>query len=348
MKRFVLCALVAACAAPAATPAPPVIAKRAPDVPMSEPSEYDIDRVTRAAGEAIFTRTGLGDPYKTGIPYPIMLGLMRGYPKTFGADWAEASRKFGFVARAADPQSDDPDVRAGLPIGWHLTTDPITGVQLMVHNCALCHVERVKWGTGEATIVGLGNKRIRVHAFDIAFATVAEQRGFTVDKLRRLAGEAARDNKIAWPDQYADAFVGAAFTGLRTRAEERAELHTRVAHGLPGRVATVDAFIPALRKLAGKHIEYSPAVGWAKVPDVIGFRHRTTLSWDGAGEGPMAVLLIEADLAEGARVEWFERHPFQGASLDAFLRTPSPRPTFPGKFDRNLAERGKVLFEQHC
>jgi hypothetical protein len=84
------------------------------------------------------------------------------------------------------------------------------------------------------------------------------------------------------------------------------------------------------------------------VPDVIGFSHRTNLSWDGSGEGPMAVLLVEADIAAGARIEWFERHPFQGASLDAFLRQPGPRPRFPRALDRGLVEKGKALFEEHC
>jgi len=315
---------------------------------MSEPAEYDIERASRAAGETIFTRTGLGDPYATGIPYPIFLALMKAFPRTFGTDMSELSNRFGFIARTPDAHSDDPDLRAGLPIGWHLTTDPDTGVAFMVHNCAVCHTERVKWTGGEATIVGLGSKRVRIHAFEQAFADVTRQRGFSVEKLRRLTAEAARDSQLVWPDRFADALVGAAVAGMKQRAEDRADLHARVATNPPGRVATIDAFVPALRKLSGKRVEYSPQVAWAKVSDVIGFRHRTTLSWDGTGEGPMAVLVIEADIAAGARVEWFERHPQQGASLDAFLRTPVQRPAFPGPIDHGLADKGHALFEKHC
>jgi mono/diheme cytochrome c family protein len=315
---------------------------------MSEPAEYDIDRITRAAGEAIFARTGIGDPYRTGVPYPIFLALLRAFPKTFGADTQQLATKFGFVARAADPKSDDADARAGLPVGMHLTKDPITTVPFVVTNCALCHTERVRWAGGETTIVGLGNKRVRIHAYDAAFTEITTQKAFTADKLRRLAREAAHEHDIAWPDEYADALVAGTIDALRVRATERAELHERAAAGPPGRVATLDAFVPALRNLSGKLIAYSRDVGWAKVPDVIGFRHRTTLSWDGSGEGPMAVLVVEADIAAGARIEWFDRHPFQGASLDAFLRTPPPRPAFPGKLDRGLAERGRTLFEQKC
>jgi mono/diheme cytochrome c family protein len=189
---------------------------------------------------------------------------------------------------------------------------------------------------------------VRIHAYDAAFAAITKQRGFTPEKIARLAREAAREHAIAWPDAYADALVAATLAALRKRAEERAELHERTANGPPGRVGTIDAFVPALRQLSGKHVAYARDVGWAKVPDVIGFRARTTLSWDGSGEGSMAVLAVEADIAAGVRPAWFDRHPFQGASLDAFLRQPAPRPPFPGKLDRGLAERGRVLFEQRC
>lgn len=339
---------VVACSGPSATPTPPTIAKRAPDVPMSEPAEYDIDRISRAAGEAIFTRTGIGDPYRTGLPYPVFLALLRAFPRTFGDSPQALAGKFGFVARATDPTSDDADLRAGLPIGMHLTTDPITNVPFVVTNCALCHTERLRWNGGEATIVGLGNKRVRIHAYDAAFAAITTQPGFTVEKLGRLARQAASEHGVRWPDEYADAFVAATLAALRTRAADRAELHALAAAGPPGRVAVIEAFVPALRQLSGKHIGYARETGWAKVPDVIGFPQRVTLSWDASQEGPMDVLVVEADIAAGARVEWYERHPFQGASLGAFLRQPAPRPAFPGTIDRGLAERGRALFEQRC
>src|SRR6476469_1525381 len=109
---------------------------------MAEPAEYDIDRISRGAGEAIFTRTGIGDPYRTGVPYPIFVALMRVFPETFGRDTHELAQKFGFVDRPTDATSSDPDVRAGLPVGMHLTVDPITEVPFVVTSCALCHVEQ--------------------------------------------------------------------------------------------------------------------------------------------------------------------------------------------------------------
>jgi hypothetical protein len=328
--RAIALAVVTACSAPAAAPVTAAPPPRA-DVPLSDPYEYAIDRISREAGETIFTTTGIGDPYRTGVPYPIFLALLRAYPQTFGNDPRELADKFGFVARGDE-----------LPVGMHLTTDPITGVPFVVTSCALCHAEKV----GDQLVVGLGNKRVRIHAYDAAFARVAPK--LTTEKLGRLAAEEAAAHHIKWPEPYRDAIVGAFVTTLRERSQQRADLIARTADGPPGRVATIESFVPVLAQLTGKDVGFAAAVGWAKVPDVIGFAQRTTLSWDGSGQGPMDLLAVEADIAAGVRVEWLEKHPFQGASLGAYLRQPAPRPAFPGVIDRGLAERGHVLFDDNC
>jgi hypothetical protein len=309
---------------------------------MSDPAEYAIDRISRDAGEQIFARTGIGDPYRTGVPYPIFLALLHGYPQLFGATPAELAARFGFVPRAADPSSKDLDVREGLPVGMHLTTDPLTGVPFVVTSCTLCHAERV----GNDVVVGLANKRVRIHAYDAAFFDVVPHLSAT--KLRRLADDAAAARGVAWPDAYRDLFVVAAIDTLRARAQQRGELIARTRDALPGRVATIESFAPVLAQLTHRSIDRAPDVGWAKVPDVIGFAQRTSLSWDGSGEGSMDLLAVEADVAAGVRVAWLEKHPFQGASLGAYLRQPAPRPRFPGELSARLVARGKELFADHC
>ena len=89
---------------PSQTTATPV-ATAAPADLMSDPAEYDIDRISRDAGRIIFETSGIGDPYRTGIPYPMFLALLRQYPRVFGATPAELAERFGFVGRAADPKS---------------------------------------------------------------------------------------------------------------------------------------------------------------------------------------------------------------------------------------------------
>jgi mono/diheme cytochrome c family protein len=353
MRTLTMIAILGACSsappAPATTPTAPAATRpAAPAIPLSQPGEYDIDRITRDAGKAIFAVHGIGDPYRTGLPYPIFLALLRAFPKTFGATPAELAAMFGFIARAADPTSADPDVQAGLPIGMHLTIDPITRVPFVVSACTLCHAGQVRWPGGSATVIGLANKRVRIHAYDAAFAHVLDEPGFTADKLVRLANETATAQHITWPEQYAAAFVGATIAALRQRAVDRAELRTRTEAGPPGRVATIESFVGVLAQLSHASVTYAPQVGWTKVPDVIGFAHRTTLSWDGSGEGPMDLLAVEADVAAGVRVEWLQAHPFQGASLGAYLRQPDERPKFPKRIDRALADKGRALFADHC
>ena len=349
MRIFATLAVVAGCGGnpPPSAPAAPV-PPRAVHVPMSDPAEYAIDRITREAGKAIFERTGIGDPYRTGIPYPIFLALLEAYPTTFGKTPQELAQKFGFLARPADPKSNDADVRAGLPQGMHLTADPLTGVPFVVNNCSLCHSERVRWPGGEATIIGLGNKRVRIHAYDAAFSAITRERGFSTTRIGRIAGEIAARNGIGWPEAYREPFVAATLDALKQRAALREELHRRTAENPPGRVAVIESFALVLAQLSGERVELAPVVGWAKVPDVIGFAQRTTLSWDGSQEGPLDLLAVEADVAAGVRIEWLETHPFQGASLGAYLRQPAARPKFPGRIDRGLAERGRTLFAKSC
>jgi hypothetical protein len=342
---LVACGSAVAPPSPVAAPKPVVVA--AP-VPMSDPAEYDIATVSRDAGEAIFTRTGIGDPYRTGVPYPMWLAITRAYPATFGANSSELAERFGFLARTPAPTSADLDEREGLPLGMHLTRDPLTGVDFVVTNCALCHAERVRWSGGEALVVGLGNKRVQIHAYDAAFAQITREANFTAEHLGRLADAAAEDHHTPWPATYRDVLVGATVDALRVRARDRAELLARTHDGPPGRVATIETFALAIGQALGRTIATARDVGWAKVPDVIGFANRLTLSWDGVGQGSMDVLAVEADFAAGVRPEWFGRHPMQGPSLGAYLRHPAPRPHFPGAIDAARAARGRAVFTTDC
>ena len=352
LRSVAVVALATACArapAHAIAPPPPVtVTPRGPAIPLSDPAEYAIDRISREAGQAIFERTGIGDPYRTGVPYPVFLALQRAYPAILGKDPQDLAQKFGFVARAPDPTSNDLDRREGLPIGLHLTTDPLTGVPFLMTACAACHAERLRWQGGEAVIIGLGNKRVKIHAYDRAFARVTHEPGFTSARLASLAAEAAAAKQLVWPAPYRDAFTAATIGALVTRAAQRTTLHERTREDPPGRVAVIESFALVLAQLTGTSVETAPEIGWSKVPDVIGYAQRTTLSWDGSGEGPIDLLAVEADVAAGVRVEWLERHPFQGASLGAYLRQPAPRPAFPGPIDRALAARGKELFGDAC
>lgn len=327
---------------PATAPTPKI------DVTMSDPAEYRVPHISEDAGERIFARTGVGDPYKTGLPYPIFLAMLAMYPDVLGADVPAFTTRFGFTPRAADPKSDDRDARDGLPVGMHLTEDPNTRVPFVVHSCAVCHSEVVRWPGGEKLVIGLGSRSIRIHAFDDALAKIAVRPDFDKAHLGAMARKAAEEHDIPWAPDFRDAILGATIRELKRRATERAGLLNRVRDGLPGRVATIESFGLALGQLLHHDVAASKTVGWAKIPDAIGFASRRTLSWDGGSEGPSDAIVIDADIAAGARVEWYVKHPWQGPSVAAYLRHLPRDLPFPAPVDEALARRGKALFERAC
>ena len=328
------------------SPAEQNAAEASAAIPLSEPAEYDVRTASRARRRSDLHAHGRSGSVSHGVPYPMWLALLRAYPEKFGATPQQLAAKFGFVAREPNPNSPISTSARALPLGMHLTIDPLTGIAFVVNNCALCHAERLRWRGGEALVIGLGNKRVQIHAYDAAFADAARDPSFTADHLGDIADAEAAAHGTPWPTDYRDTFIGATVDALRVRAGQRGEFLARTHDGPPGRVATIETFALAIGQLLGHTIETAPDIGWAKIPDVIGFAHRSTLSWDGVGTGPMDVLAVEADFAAGVRVEWFLRHPLQGASLGAYLRHPTARPKFPGAIDAARAERGRAIFDE--
>jgi hypothetical protein len=345
-----LCALAVAACAGGHAPRAPVDARRpAVTVPMSDPDEYRIDTVSWSAGETIFTRTGIGDPYRTGIPYPLFLAMLRAYPDVLGSDAATFAKRFGFVERGHPvAKSADLDAREGVPIGMHLTVDPLTDTPFLVTNCSLCHAERVRWPGGEKLVFGIGNKRVRLHAYEAALVEIALRPDFDAGRLAPLADASAQAHDVVWSPDVSSAILEAAVRSFRTWAEGRIELAARTKGGAPGLVDVVDEFALAIGHALGRDIATSPLVGWSKVPDVVGYAQRTTLSWDAVTQGSMDALVVEADFAAGVRPDWFWKHPLQGASLSAYLRDPRRELPFPAPIDTTLATIGKAKFEEAC
>jgi mono/diheme cytochrome c family protein len=337
------CSSVAPSYTPARAPAELTV-----DAMVSDPAEYRIERPSEEAGQDIFSKTGIGDPYRTGLPYPLFLALLELHPELLGATPAEMADRFGFTARAADKSSANRDVREGLPLGLHLTDDPNTRVPFVVHNCALCHSEVVRWPGGEKVVVGLGNRRIRIHAFEDALAKIAMMPDFDRAHLAPVATRIAQERDIPWSPDQRGAVLTNAMRVMKERFTERAPFLGRTRDALPGRVATIEAFATALGQLLHRKVTTPEVTGWAKIPDTIGFGVKRTLSWDGGSEGPSDALVVDADIAAGARIEWLYSHPLQGASLSTFLRHMPRDLRFPGPIDATLAQRGKATFEGRC
>jgi hypothetical protein len=310
----------------------------APAPTVSDPDEYHDHGISVAAGEATFTRLGGGDPYATGIAYPVWLALVEGFPAETGGSVARFAERFGFLV-------DGPP--GTLPVGFHATIDPNTRVPFVVMNCQLCHAERLHLPAGDRLVSGLGSTTVRVHAYDAAFVHIARDPSFSTESVLARANQAAREHDLPWPEATRLPIVRATVTALRERAEARGADVERLSGGLPGRVATIESFAMALGA-RGAHVPLGPTVGWAKVPDVRGFPWRDTLSWDGVGTGSPVALAAEADFAFGARPEWFETHRHIATSLYMFLKRFDRELPYPGPVDVALAERGRSVFDGTC
>ena len=341
--------LLAACAARATDPpdTPRPVATADSEL-MSDPPEYAVEHVSEEAGAAIFSRTGLGDPYRTGIPYPVFLALLAAYPAELGGSTPAFAARFGLTPRRAASDSQDRDDSEGLPVGMHLTTDPNTRVPFLVTSCALCHAEVIRWPGGEKLVMGMGSKRIRIHAYDDALAGIAGRADFDPAHLGPLAAKLAQERDVPWPAEFRAPLVEATVKALRARAPGRARFLARTRDGLPGRVATIESFAVVVGLAVHREVKTADAVGWARIPDVIGFAQKRTLTWDGAGEGSLDALVVDADLAAGIRESWLWKHPWQGPSLSAYLRHLPRDLRFPGAVDVPLARRGKGVFEERC
>jgi mono/diheme cytochrome c family protein len=305
---------------------------------VSDPEEYADHGISPDMGAKYFGEIGGGDPYATGMAYPVWLALLASFPSELGGDVAGFAKRFGFLVDTT---------RGELPLGMHLTVDPNTRVPFVVANCQICHAERLRLPGGDLVVEGLGSVHVRVHAYDAALVHVTRDPAFDITALMQAATRLAREHDVAWPEAMRLPIVRATVGALHDRAYSRGADVDRYASGLPGRVATIESFAMAMND-HGAHVPLGPTPGWAKVPDVIGFPYRETLSWDGVGRGNPVALAAEADFAFGARPEWFETHRHIATSLYMFLAHFDRQLAFPDRIDATLAARGRSAFDAKC
>ena len=314
-----------------------------PSEVLAEPPEYRYAEPSAEAGAVFFNEIGVGDPYGAGFPYPVFLGLQALYPDELGGDWLAFAESFGLITNRDAPA--DPNA---LPVGFHLTTDPDTRVDFVVANCQLCHAEVLDVGGREVFVPGLGNKRVRLHAYDAALVRIGQDERLTPARLGKAAREAAQARGLSWPPDTRAPIVAEAIKKLRYRAEIRGRDAERLAEALPGRVATIEGFMLAMNEQSGTTLELPEQLGWAKIPDVAPWRYRETNSFDGVATGDPVALVAEADFAFGVRARWYLEHPHIATSVYFYLRSFSRDLAFPGPVDTELAARGAPAFEEHC
>ena len=337
--------LVAACAwhPVDATGPDPTARSSAPSGPMSSPEEYADRPISAEAGGEYFLRAGAGDPYAAGIAYPVLLALMEAYPETLGRDWDAFAARFGFLV---DPDAKG-DPRAP-PVGFHLTTDPATRVPWVVTNCQMCHAERLRLPGGDVVVAGLGNKRVRPHAYANALLRIGADPTLHAGNIEVIATRRAEEWGIPWERSMRRAIVKASLDGLSALAARSAARSARFDPALPGRVATIESFAMALDPYIPVPIPFPDAIGWAKIPDVVGFPYRDTFSYDASGFGSPQALVLEASFVFGTRPEWYRTHAHIATSMYLYLRSFRRALPYPRAVDASLAARGHARFDASC
>jgi mono/diheme cytochrome c family protein len=310
---------------------------------MSSPAEYADRPISPEAGADYFLHTGAGDPYAAGMAYPVFLALMEAYPDALGRDWNAFADRFGFVrdpAAKGDPRSP--------PVGFHLTIDPATRVPWVVTNCQMCHAERLRLPSGDVVVPGLGNKRVRPHAYANALLRIGADPALDVARIEALATKRAEEWGVAWDPSMREAIVKATVAGLASLAAKTGARSARFETALPGRVATIESFAMALDPYRASPIPFPDATGWTKVPDVVGFPYRDTFSYDASGFGSPQALVLEASFVFGTRPDWYVSHPHIATSMYLYLRSFRRTLRYPRPVDEALAARGHERFDATC
>ena len=307
---------------------------------MSNPAEYEEREISVEAGRDYFAETGGGDPYATGMALPVFLALMHEYPGELGHDFRELADRFGFLA-----SGDDPSVP---PVGFHLTNDPNSGVPWLVANCQMCHADRLRLPGGDVTVSGLGNKRVRPHAYASALARIATDPGLDAGHVEEDATRIARERGVAWPRLARGIIVGRTIAAMIAGGPAALASSRRFDAAVPGRMATIESFALGLGAHRGHPVQVPSTIGWAKVPDVVGTPFRETFSYDASGYGSPEVLVREADFLFGARPEWYAAHPFIATSTYLYLRSFRRKLPYPAPVDAGLAAKGESVFGARC
>jgi hypothetical protein len=284
-----------------------------------------------ARGAAYFHDRDFGSPHQTGVPYALAMATIERYPDALGGDRDRFCETFGLLSR--------PDRPHGLPNGFALRRDGLTGLDFAMTNCSLCHD-----GAIDGRIVsGLGNRELRINALARAVIDVVSRDDWNVTTMLPLARDAARRHHTPWGwrqawgtrvairriKQLAGGGSGGAFAGL-----------ANVDAG-PGRNSAIEF------AKAASNVPIAPPYSSAKFPAVWVYRKRSTFGYDGSIVGDHAMALSAVEFNKRMPPKDIVRRGAIWRSVEAYLAALEP-PRYPGTIDPALADSGHAVFRARC
>ncbi|MBC8353014.1 MAG: hypothetical protein H8E66_13545 [Planctomycetes bacterium] len=290
-----------------------------------------LPEVSAAAGEDFFFHRDLGARYQTGLPYPLALAALERYPEELGGDRETFCEKFGVLQW--------PDDSSKLPVGFVLRYDRLTGVDLLMSNCSLCHSAMV-----DGQIVpGLGNRNIRLEALNRSIMNIASKEDFTAQNLLPLAKEVAQRRGLAWGIG-TPAAIRKAIEVLREQAHTD---KTATWGGISGLDSGPGRNTPVEFGKSRSHVTVGAPYGYTKIPTIWVYGLRETFACDGSIEGDRAIALAAVEFNKGMTpAEILHRMP-EWESIYAYLRE-IKAPAYPNEIDQNLAQHGAEIFSSNC
>lgn len=276
-----------------------------------------------AAGREYFHYRAIGSHFSTGIPYALWLATMERYPDDLGRNWDEFREKFGLLK-----EDDD---SSGLPVGFVLEDDRLSGTTFLMTTCALCHTARI----GDQRIDGLGARDLRLSALNNTVMGLAARHDFTPNTLAGAAEEVARRSNIPWGWR-ARLVTKEAVKQLQQRASRHVEMDAG-----PGRSAPLE-FTKAVVQ-----IPIEPPFGYVRFHPVWTYGKRQSFGSDGLMTGNLALAAALVEFNKGMSPYDIMRHGARFDSIYEYLTT-ARTPPYPGQVAQNLADRGHMVFLQQC
>ena len=281
------------------------------------------EQISVSAGDAYFHRRAIGSPYATGIPYALWLTIMQRYPNELGSNWTEFIGKFGLIKNEGDPR--------GLPVGFVLEHDSLSGTSFLMTNCSLCHTAMIN----DRKVDGLGARNLKLTGLNNLFMHLVGRKDFTSETMIPSVEAIARSNNLPW-DWRSNLAAKKAIEKLK----ELSAGHKDIEAG-PGRSVPIE-FMKEV-----SHLPIDPPYGYVRFRPVWSYGKRQSFGADGALTGDMALAAATVEFNKRMPPNDIIKYKNRFYSIYDYLKTlRSPR--YPGLIDNGLAERGRKLYSDHC